>query len=286
MRFTKPEATFFVPDGRPPAEALARTTHLAVGAHQDDIEIMAFHGILSCFRRPGRGFAAVTCTNGAGSPRAGLYAGCSDAVMMAIRHAEQDEAARIGQYAFMAQLFFSSREVKDPANPALVDDLEALLAACRPETVYTHNPADKHDTHVAVTMATVEALRRLPREKRPRRLLGGEVWRDLDWLPDAEKVALDVSGRDHLAMALMGVFDSQIAGGKRYDLATMGRRRAHATYAESHGVDTADSLAYAMDLTPLLEDDSLPVAELVGGLIRRFEAEVRGRLGARGGRRE
>jgi hypothetical protein len=28
---------------------------------------------------------------------------------------------------------------------------------------------------------------------------------------------MDVSGRDNLAAALNGVFDSQIAGGKRYD---------------------------------------------------------------------
>ena len=34
--------------------------------------------------------------------------------------------------------------------------------------------------------------------------------------------------------ALIGVFDSQIAGGKRHDLAVLGRRRANATYNASH----------------------------------------------------
>lgn len=281
MKFTKPEAELFIPDGCPEAEALPRATHLAVGAHQDDLEFMAFHGILGCYRRPGRRFGGITCTNGAGSPRTGLYAACSDADMIAVRHGEQNEAARIGQYAFMAQLGFSSREVKDASNPGLVEDLLALLRAARPETVYTHNPADKHDTHVAVMLALVEALRRLPREQRPARLLGCEVWRDLDWLPDNEKVALDVSGRDHLAMSLMGVYDSQIAGGKRYDLATMGRRRAHATYAESHGVDKVELLTYAMDLTPLLADNAPSVRDFVAGLIGRFQEEVLKRLGVR-----
>jgi LmbE family N-acetylglucosaminyl deacetylase len=162
-----------------------------------------------------------------------------------------------------------------------VNDRVALLHAARPETVYTHNPADKHDTHVAVTLALVEALRRLPRDRRPARLLGCEVWRDLDWLPDNEKVALDVSGRDHLAMSLMGVYDSQIAGGKRYDLATMGRRRAHATYAESHGVDKVEQLIYAVDLTPLLADDKLEVSAFVAALIGRFQEDVLKRLAVR-----
>ncbi len=41
-------------------------------------------------------------------------------------------------------------------------------------------------------------------------------------LPDEDKVAFDLSAQENLQMALLGVFDSQISGGKRYDLATMG----------------------------------------------------------------
>ena len=55
----------------------------------------------------------------------------------------------------------------------------------------------------------------------------------------------------------MGVFDSQVTGGKRYDLATAGRRLAHATYYASHGTDEESALNFAMDLTPLVEDPSL-----------------------------
>ena len=42
---------------------------------------------------------------------------------------------------------------------------------------------------------------------------------------DEEKVSLDVSAYPSLAEALVGVFDSQISGGKRYDLATRGAAR-------------------------------------------------------------
>jgi len=284
MKFSKQGAFLFIPDWKPESEAFSRVTHLAVGAHQDDIEFMAFHGVLTCYRQPGKSFAGVTCTNGAGSPRAGVYADCSDEDMMAIRRGEQNEAARIGQYGFMAQLFYSSKEIRDAAQTAVVDDLEAILRAAQPEVLYTHNPADKHDTHVAVMLALVEAVRRLPRNQRPKQFLGCEVWRDLDWVQDNEKVICDVSGREHLAMALMGVYDSQIAGGKRYDLATMGRRRAHATYFESHGVDKIEMQNFAFDLTPLLNDDTLTPRALVTAAIERFQDDVVKRLGVRAAR--
>ena len=63
----------FVPDGTPLSTALARTTHLGVGAHPDDLEIMACHGILECHRRNDRWFSGVTMSNGAGSARVGAF---------------------------------------------------------------------------------------------------------------------------------------------------------------------------------------------------------------------
>ena len=74
MELHNSSAEIYVADGSPVDAALARTTHLGVAAHQDDLEIMAYHGILECFGKPGKGFAGVTVTNGAGSPRDGLYA--------------------------------------------------------------------------------------------------------------------------------------------------------------------------------------------------------------------
>ena len=105
------------------------------------------------------------------------------------------------------------------------------------------------------------------------------MWRDLDWMCDEDKVVFDVTDRENVAAALMGVYDSQVSGGKRYDLATAGRRLAHATFSESHAVDTAEALIYAMDLMPLVTDPSLDPSELVGDHIRRMEQEISARLG-------
>jgi len=74
------------------------------------------------------------------------------------------------------------------------------------------------------------------------------------------------------------VFDSQIVGGKRYDLASMGRRRANATYFESHGVDNTTGLSYAMDMTRLMNDASITPAEFVQEFVQRFALDVQERV--------
>jgi LmbE family N-acetylglucosaminyl deacetylase len=278
MQFRKTGAEIWVPDGRPAEEALSRTTHMGIGAHQDDLEILAWHGILECFDRPDRWFTGVVVTDGAGSARGGPYAAYTDEQMRAVRKREQRKAAFAGDYSAIVQLDYGSRETKDPASSDVAGELGELVRRCRPEVLYTHNLADKHDTHVATVLRVIEACRTLPEAERPRRMLGGEVWRDLDWLNDRDKVALDVQAREALGIALLGIFDSQISGGKRYDLATAGRRRAHATYHESHGLDATTALTFAMELTPLLRDTTLDPWTYVEGYIGRFKQEVRARI--------
>jgi LmbE family N-acetylglucosaminyl deacetylase len=281
MKLHHSTADVFIPDYAPLDEAFCRITHLGIGAHQDDLEFMAFHGILTCFASKDKWFGGVTCTNGAGSSRSGPYAGFTDEEMMKIRRQEQNTAAVIGGYAAMVQLDHPSSAVKDPNDPSLKNDLREILIASRPEVVYTHNPADKHDTHIGVTIAALQAMRGLPREQRPKQVIGCEVWRDLDWLPDSNKVLMDVSGRDNLAAALNGVFDSQIAGGKRYDLAILGRRAANATFFDSHTTDQATQIIFGMDLTPLVADETLDIIAYTCGLIARFQEDVENKLATR-----
>jgi LmbE family N-acetylglucosaminyl deacetylase len=280
MRFHNAAADLFVPDGSAAEAALARTTHLCVAAHQDDIEIMAYHGIAECFGRKDRGFTGVVVTNGAGSPRAGIYGQYSDEEMQKVRLIEQRKAAYVGEYACQIQLGFTSSQVKDPDETAVVDDLVEILRATRPRVVYLHNLADKHDTHIGVSMRAIAAMRAVAKETTPEKVYGCEVWRDLDWLVDTDKQALPVSARSNIAASLVGVFDSQVTGGKRYDLATAGRRLAHATYFASHGTDEESALSFAMDLTPLVQNPELPVAEYVLGFIDRLRADVERRIGS------
>jgi len=278
MKFYKPTSEIYVPDGSDVVAALGRTTHMTIGAHPDDNEIMAFQAILECFGRDDRHFTGVTVTDGAGSARAGVYANYTDEDMRQVRRVELKKAAVVGEYAAQVFLNYASGEVKDSKNLSVVEDLKKVIEAARPQVIYTHNLADKHDTHVSVALRTLRALRELPRDVRPQRLYGCENWRSLDWLCDRDKVVFDVCERENLAMSLVGIFDSQIYGAKRYDLATWGRRRANATFLESHAVDQTTAVIFGIDLTPLIEDDGLDPSEYILGFIDRFQRDVSSRL--------
>lgn len=278
MELKNPGAELFIPDEVPEDEAFERTICLGIAAHQDDQEIMSYHGIIECFQRDDKWFSGVIVTDGAGAPRADIYARYSDRMMVNVRHKEQKKAAYLGEYAFQALLRYPSSSVKDPEDEAVTEELWTLINRAHPRRIYTHCLTDKHDTHVAVAVRVIQACRQLPEEAKPKEVWGCEVWRDLDWMPDAEKVILDCSSHENLQAALLSLFDSQVCGGKRYDLATMGRRRAHATYHESHGVDVGELLNFAMDLTPLIYDPSLDIKEFVDGQISRFREDVMTRL--------
>ncbi len=279
MKFSHPAADIYLPDTSvTPAAALARTTHLCVAAHQDDIEIMAYHGIAECFGQMDKWFSGVVVTNGAGSPRSGIYGKYTDEQMQTVRFQEQRKAALVGEYSIQLQLAHPSSAVKDRGNTAVHSDLLAIFTAANAEVVYLHQPADKHDTHIGVLAHSLAALRQLPDERRPNRVLGCEVWRDLDWMVDSDKQVLDAGRFPNLAMALVGVFDSQITGGKRYDLATAGRRVAHATYHTSHATDQYQGISWAMDLTPLVYNPELSLTDYALGYVDRLKEDIAARL--------
>jgi LmbE family N-acetylglucosaminyl deacetylase len=255
LELSRPAAEVFIPDGTSWEAACARVTHLVVAAHSDDVEIMAWHALLHAER-----LAAVIVTDGRDSTT---------------RLLEQKRAASMGRYAAMIWLDHASADVKQPAYAAVASDLRAILSAIRARWVYTHNLADRHDTHVAVALHTVQALRANPSSVE--RVLGCEVWRALDWLQPQDKVTLDVSRLEGHVTPLIGAFDSQLAG-KRYDVAAVGRKRANATFLDPHADDQATALEYAMDLTPLVRDPTLGIARWTLQFVERFAKDVEARL--------
>ena len=263
----------YIPDEEQRDKAITRTTHLAIAAHQDDIEFMAYAPIAECFGKTDKWFSGVVVTDGAGSPRSGLYADYTDEEMKSVRITEQKKAAAVGEYSFQMLQGHPSKEVKDPKNTAIIKELAEIIREAKPKYLYTHNLADKCETRVATGMKVIAALRTLSPEERPEKVYGCEVWRDLDWVCDEEKVYMDCGPHPNLMRCLSAVFDSQIAGGKRYDLAAEGRRLANATFSASHACDTYSALNYAMDLTPLMNEKE-DMAEYIAGYIERFKQAV------------
>lgn len=271
-------ADIFTPNGEAPYAALARTTHLAIGAHQDDLEVMAFHGIVECLKQPDASFTGVICTDGRGSSRIGPYRDLTDDQMREVRREEQRKAATIGEYGLMLQLDHRSESLKRGERAALRNDLIEILHHCRPTTIYLHNPADKHLSHLAVLLACIEAIRQSG--SAPSQVWGCEVWRDLDWLPDARKGLLEVEGFEPLALDLLRVFDSQVSGGKRYDLAILGRRRANATMLRPYSADGASQVTFAVDLTPLCQGEVAATANDLRAFAQTLVAELSQEMGA------
>lgn len=266
---------FVVPDAGALDVALGRTTHLGVGTHPDDLEIMAWHGIATCYASEEDWFSGVVVTTGAASP--GADAG-NIAGLVARRLDEQIRAAERGRYALLVYLGYESPDIKQPSVPSLARDLDFVLAATRPRVVYTHSPFDSHASHVAVLAHLVAALHRLPAAAQPEALYGCEVWDSLDWLPECCKVRFDVSAHVELNRELIALHASQLEGGKRYDLATLGRKQAHATFDDAHDVDRASAVEFAVDLTPLLRDPTLALADFARRVIDTHAREVAARL--------
>jgi LmbE family N-acetylglucosaminyl deacetylase len=252
------------------AEDISATTVLSISAHQDDIEMMSFSGIAECYGKKDKWFTGVVVTDGAGSRRGGLYADYTNEEMTAAREAEQNAAAVLGGYLAQFQLKYTSSAVKDPADLRAVDDLAEIILAAKPEVIMTHNPADRHDTHAAVALRVIAALRRLRGQYRPQKFYGMEVWGSLDWCGD--KLLFDTSPHPNLAAACLGVYDSQICGGKRYDLASLGRRIANAVFHESRSEDDPDSGSFGIDMTCLIGGGD--VREFICGKIDDFKNNV------------
>src|SRR5665647_3611817 len=122
MKLNKKEAQIYIPDAIYENMALSRTTSLCIAAHQDDIEIMAYGAIVDCYDNVDKWFTGVVVTDGAGSPRSGIYEKYSDEDMKKIRIQEQKNASIIGKYAAQLLLSYPSKDVKDASNDAVINE--------------------------------------------------------------------------------------------------------------------------------------------------------------------
>jgi LmbE family N-acetylglucosaminyl deacetylase len=272
-----PGVTIHVPDGAPDGVALSRATDLGVVAHPDDLELLLAGPLVACGNDPLRSFVGVVVTNGAGSVRSAGHADLDDTGFVAVRAAEQRRAADAAGMGAVVLVGRPSDDVRTPgpARDDVVATITALVRATQPTTVHTHDPADAHTTHVAVTAAVIDALRQLPRADQPAQVLGWEGWRSLSWLPDDRRHHEDLSGRAAQAMDLARHHASQL-GPKRYDEAVPGRWRANATFMNPRGTDEATDVALAWDLTAAIDPAADP-AGIFGGTLQQFTAEVTAR---------
>lgn len=280
MKFGKVDTEFYAPDGVSFEEAAERTTILGVGAHPDDLEIIAIPGIVNAYHDGGHRFFGVVTTSGGGTMRSGDYAGRTYREMRAARSREQKEAADIGKYAGLLFLQYESNEIKDPMLTDPDADLQTIFEAVQPDTVYIHHPFDRHDTHVAVSLRCISALRKASAATswKPKHVYGAEGWRSLDWLVHYDRAILPVRDTEHLSDKLIQVYKSQMMAEKEFDLAARSRRVINATYEEARMIGAEHEISFAVDLTPLVLNPKMKVEDFVAQTADHFRADVLSRV--------
>ena len=255
------------------------TTHLGICAHSDDLEVIAFDGIIKHFKDKRSNFFGIVVSDNQGRPIHPKYKSSSLSKVQKIREEEQIKAARLGEYAGLAFLRYPSSKIKDAKyKEKIKEKIKEIVSFLRPSIIYTHSLFDRHSTHVAVSLRAIEALRGLNKNKRTDKLYGVEVWGGLDWLSDKDKVIFDVSGYEELASNLLKVYHSQIFGSHRYDIAVLSKRKANAIYHKTHQFSKSTSLIFAMDLTQLVKNKRLNVKKYFKSHINAFSDNVFCRL--------
>lgn len=281
MTLGRHDAELYVPDGISAEAAMARADILAIGAHPDDLEIMATSGILRARADGARRFFGIVATSG-GATRCCQDAEAPDYLeTCGLRIREQKQAADLGEYAGLALLNWESQEIKDACFTPPDEDLKALIRQIRPREVFLHNPLDRHDTHVAVCLRSIGALRAVSRETgwHPEAVYGCENRRSLDWLVHCDRAVLTVSDPEEGTDRLLAAFASQNTGNRRYVKAVRGRRIANATFQDAPGAgDGGAELTFALDLLPLVEDPNTSVCDFATQIVERVRADVKSRI--------
>ncbi len=229
---------------------LSLGTHLAIGAHPDDLEIMAGPLIEECLQDDRKKFVGVVCTHGVSDSFISENSTQLISEKIKVRRSEQLKAAELAGYFAVIQLGHSSSDVKNPRFTILKEQLSELIKTIKPQKVYTHNPFDRHRTHRAVFRNVFESLR--DSQFRPEEFLGCEVWRGLDWLDSEKKRALSINDTAFIEK-LISCFSSQQDSQRDYALGLRSRLKANQTFNDAYKSLESDHILYALDLKHLLE---------------------------------
>lgn len=251
---------------------LSRTTHLGIGAHPDDNEIMAYHGIGTCYDDKVKWFTGVVITDGAGGTREGAYKNFTDDELVRIRHDELLKAAKAGNFLALVHLNYTSQELKTDRKPDVRQDLVQILDTTRPEIVYIHNLFDDHDTHVSASIRSIEAIRDISSLFMPEKVYGCEVHGSLDWYP--ERIRLDVTMHPEVARQILFIFESQSENKRSYPHATISRWESQAIFDRSNKYGPK-AISYAMDLSALVKDSGIDLGEFIQEKTQLFATEKR-----------
>jgi hypothetical protein len=234
-------------------EALVRTTHLCIGACQEDIEIIAYHGIAECYNKPNKWFTEVVVTDEIGSSQNGIYADFTEEQIKQIRCQGRIKTAESSKYNMSIQLGYSGDFIKCNSYSSVTMDLLTIFSECSPDIIYLHQSIDKNDTRVAVFTHCINALRQLPADKKPKMVIGSEIWENFYYIDNNLIRECNLNNRAE----------------KNY---------VNAIYNASHSIDGCQKITLTMNLVPLINDPSLSILDDTMNFIDQFKNDVKTRL--------
>ena len=259
-------------------EALSDTTHMAIVAHADDDGVLAGQAISETYLNPDKHLTVIVVSASPGTGRPPGYEGFDDAAMVAIRRREQIDASDVGCYAATAQLGFSKNEIMGlengdftAAHNIQVTLRDILRHTPRLDSLYLHSIFDEHDTHQALTMLTLDALRELEKAERPQNCYGVEVSSSLSWLPPEHKKRLFIS-QMRTVKAILGRYKTELAK-RKYDEGVEGRSIANAVFQRDMGTSPAEPYLCALDYGSIL---NAPQNVTTGGAMREMMEKILG----------
>jgi len=167
-------------------------------------------------------------------------------------------------------LFEPSSNLKK-VDRSVAEKLAAILSEIKPKELYIHSPFDKHPTHIGAMKVSLEAVKLLPKEIKPEKLYGCEVWRGLDWMEgDEDLKVIHFDDEVGLSDYILSSFSSQNES-KNYLDAAKGRRKSNATFSESHSVNQAGEAALYVDLSVFLRENPPSPEDFVAAKIDAFK---------------
>ena len=208
--------------------------------------------------------------------RAAVIAAHTDAEMVEVRRDEQRRAAELGGFGAVVQLGHPSGDVKSADGvTSLADELASILEVS-PSAEPLHAQSGRQARHPSSGDGGDRA-RGTPTADDACDRRGSSASRggatSTGWAT-ARSCGSTPRRTSALAQQFAAVYESQIDGAKRYDVAIQGRRRANATMHGIRSTDDAEEVIVAIDLTPLLRNDDLDPVEYTLAAIDRLRADV------------
>lgn len=249
------------PEGLRLADFAGQPNVVVIAPHPDD-DAIGVGGSLRRHRSVGENVFAIYVTDGAGTPTGG------GRTREEIVQTRQDEAMRgLGEIDAQAGIFlnYQSKEVKSDRVPDVVQDLAAVFDLLRPRVIYVTAPYERHSTHIACTLRTVEAIRAV--NNFAPELKGYAVWGYLYGDENLEYV--DISAHVEAKRRAIRCHESEVAG-HAYDEGIIGLHRYVAVFQETHGLQEMAYAELLLDMSRLVREPELSVGDFAREQVMSF----------------